>query len=267
MIRYRKANNVLKWLGVFVFLLLFLYLGLWDLFLGYFFAPIQNAIYGMAGEVNRLIIRNREIGDLSLKNKDLEEKIVSLQIKNADKQILEEENELLRSKLNFFEIKLKDRKFVLARITGRGLDNNSLIFIDKGRKDGLKEGLPVIAGEGVLIGKIFEADEYTASALLASDTRSLIAGTVLNQTKTSNVVAGKFGLSLNIELIPRNETVRVGDLVVSSGLEDNIPRGLPVGEIEEVYLSPHELFQSALVKPLIPYDKLLIVSVLLPKTN
>ncbi|MBI4215673.1 MAG: rod shape-determining protein MreC [Parcubacteria group bacterium] len=263
MVRYRGVNNWIYWGGLIIVCLFFLYFGIFEFLLS-FFAPLQKQLIAASSMINQLVLSNRDTRHLAARNEELEQKVRSLLIENARMQILEQENQTLKSQLNFIETSVKDRQYVIGRVIGKNLDNSSVILIDKGSRDGLIPNLPVITEEGILIGKVYEVQIKSARVLLATDPRSLIAGALLNQKKTNNLVTGRYGLSLAIEFIPRSESVKDGDIVVSSGLEEHIPRGLVIGRVEKIFSSASELFQSAIVQPAIPYDTVTIVTILLP---
>lgn len=123
------------------------------------------------------------------------------------------------------------------------------LVIDRGSEDGVREGQAVIAGEGVIIGKILSVKRTTASVLLLSDTRSRLAVTVQRADGTAGVLEGDRGLSTVIDLIPQTVSIAPGDTVVTSGIEAGIPRGLIVGVIDKVTQHSQDPFQSATVVP------------------
>jgi len=52
--------------------------------------------------------------------------------------------------------------------------------------------------------------------------------------------------------------------VVTSGLEEKIPGGLVIGKVTKVNSDSNEVWQSADIEPLIDFDHLTMVSILLP---
>jgi rod shape-determining protein MreC len=49
--------------------------------------------------------------------------------------------------------------------------------------------------------------------------------------------------------IPQEEDVRVGDIVLTSGLGGLMPKGLVIGQVTEVQQREYETFQAATVRP------------------
>ena len=67
-----------------------------------------------------------------------------------------------------------------------------------------------------------------------------------------------------MDFIPQSVNLEIDDLVITSGLEGSIPRGLQVGKIFEINKESNELWQSAFVDPLSNLNNIFIVSVIIP---
>ena len=65
-----------------------------------------------------------------------------------------------------------------------------------------------------------------------------------------------------MDFIAQDEEISTGDLVISSGLEENIPRGLVIGEVSKINSDSNEIWKSVVIEPLVDFDDLIIVSVL-----
>ena len=98
---------------------------------------------------------------------------------------------------------------------------------------------------------------------LISDQYSKIAATVLNRDKSIGVVEGGFGLSLQMNFIPQNENISVGDNIITSGLEEEIPYGLILGYVDVVRKEPYQPFQKAILSSFVDISKAQNVSILL----
>ena len=175
--------------------------------------------------------------------------------------LLEEENEALRQQLQFFHTATATA--IVADVIGKNIEpfGNS-ILINRGSSVGIVKGDPVIVHDGVLIGKIANVDRYTAVVRLLSDSQSKVAVTLLNQERSLGLVEGGYGISVQMNFVPQNEKVSVGDSVITSGLEASIPRGLLIGTVEAVEKEAYQAFQRATISPRINFEKLTIVTVL-----
>lgn len=185
----------------------------------------------------------------------------NLEATNAKLKNLEQENTELRGQLNFFN----ERKFskVTAEVVGRNTDSlEKMIIINIGELSNIKVGQPVITGAGLLVGTVAKVEKDISMVRLINDNQSKIAATILNRDKSLGVVEGGYGLSIRMNFIPRNETVLVGDKIVTSGLEKTFPRGLLIGEVAVAENEAYQPFQQAVLTAAADLSKLSIVSVL-----
>lgn len=204
------------------------------------------------------------VDDLKSAYKKLKEDILKNAIDQTKLVLLEKENSELRSQLNFFQ--KKTLLHVGAEVIGKNIEPlASTIIINRGQNDGLKIGQPAIIGEGILIGVIVKVDNDTAIIRLIDDNQSKIAATSLNKDNSIGIVEGGYGISIKMVFIPQNEQLNVEDIVVTSGLQENIPAGLAIGTIEAVEKEAYQPFQQAIITPYAQLDKIKQVSVIYEK--
>lgn len=212
-------------------------------------SPGSNLMYGlsvkMGGEENKC-------ADELLKNKTAETAL----------QLAQEENNELRAQSRF----LKKQKWqtVGADVTGKNIDTlGNTLIINRGSRDGVKENDPVIIHDGILIGKIARVEEKISVIRLINDNQSKFAATIMNTDRSLGLIEGGYGISVQMNYIPQNETINIGETIITSGLEDNVPRGLLIGAIETVEKEAYQPFQKAIVKPLADLNKINLVSVII----
>jgi len=204
--------------------------------------------------------------DFQEKIKRLQSEINELIIENAKFERLEEENQMLRENLRF--LSKNDYKYIISNVISRGditdiAGRTETITIDKGLRDGVYNGLSVISSKGIVVGKVYETKSQTAKVYLSNSSKCKLAATALNDDKTSGVTEGELGLTIKMGLIPQAKEINAGDIIVTSGLEKDIPRGLVIGKVKEVNKENNELWQEATIEPMIDPDEIIIVSVLL----
>lgn len=226
--------------------------------------PILGAFYGAGVRLRGFYDRRAGERDLAAENGRLQSQVNQLVVENARLNMLEEENKLLRQQLDFAA--KEKRRLVMVNINSRTETNNASqgITIDRGAADGLVVGLPVISGEGLVIGKIMETKEHLSEVCLVTASRCQFAATVENRNKTMGMTKGELGLTIRMEYIPQTEEISAGQLVVTSGLEKGVPRGLVLGKISQVEKNNKELWQSASIEPTQELNNLVIASVILP---
>lgn len=167
---------------------------------------------------------------------------------NAKLSELRAENEELKAALDYR--KKTNEATIAARVVARtGDDVFHGIVIDKGSEDGVHAGQPVIAGDGVIVGKTYAVKDRTSSVMLLTDGKSRLAVTVNAAEGTVGVLEGERGISARITLVPASSKMAPGDTVVTSGLEAGIRRGLLVGTVDQVTKNSQDPFQSATILP------------------
>lgn len=191
------------------------------------------------------------------------EKIIAeLAEANTSLYYLQDENRDLRALAGLPE-RVKGHQVINADIVWLNSDaEKSLLTINRGSDAGIKEKSPVLSGNGVLIGKVLTVRPDSAVVLLTLDRSSAIAATSARDANLQAIVKGKMGLSLSLELIPQNAALEVGDIIVTSPLEENTPLGLSLGRVASVYYKEGELFKRANLEPLETIQSLRVVGVL-----
>jgi rod shape-determining protein MreC len=220
-----------------------------------------TSFFRLNGE-ERLSIENLS-GELA-KLKQENESLIS---ENAKMKNLEIENSFLRDQLKF----TAEHKYnyILADIIFRSSTDPQYegieeIIINQGKNKNLVPGYALVNEEGTIIGKITKVEDYIAKACLVTDNTCKFAASVQNQERTVGVTQGDFGLTIKMDYIPQTENINVGDNVITSGLEKNVPRGLLIGQISKINKESNEVWQNAVVESPAKLNKLLFVSVLIP---
>lgn len=132
------------------------------------------------------------------------------------------------------------------------------VLIDRGSEDGLDVNMVVLTPDGV-VGKVVTVFPRASQVLLITDQKSGV-GVVLAETNLMGVVRGGGGTQCQLDYVPNPETVAPGTLLLTSGLDQLFPRGLPVGRV--VSARPGEAFQEIIVEPAVQLGRLEHVLVL-----
>jgi len=183
------------------------------------------------------------------------------QVDQANLKLLQADNSELKNQLNF--VQGKKYSPVTTQVVGKNMDSiEKMVMIDAGESSGIKLDQPVIAGNGILVGTIAKVDKDVSMVRLLNDNQSKIAATILNKDGSLGVVEGGYGLSVRINFIPRDEVILVGDQIVTSGLDQNIPRGLLIAEVAVAENEAYQPFQQAVLTTAADLTKLTFVTVL-----
>lgn len=170
--------------------------------------------------------------ELLAENEKLKAEMLLLQRRLQKLATLTEQNVRLRELLN--SAALVDDKVLVAELIG--VDPNPYshrLLIDKGEKDGVYLGQPVLDARG-LMGQIVEVMPYTARVLLLTDATHSIPVQV-NRNGLRAIASGT-GHPDRLELrhVADIADIKEGDLLVSSGLGQRFPAGYPVATVTEV---------------------------------
>ncbi|GJL50551.1 rod shape-determining protein MreC [Candidatus Nitrospira salsa] len=144
---------------------------------------------------------------------------------------------------------------VAARVIGRNATNwYRAIIIDKGSEHGISKEMGVVAATGV-VGRVVNVNPSTAIVLLLTDPNIAIAG-MIQRSRDEGIVQGTAQGFVRMKYLPPLSTIEIGDMVVTSGLTGDYPRGLPIGHVRQLETGDAELFQSAEIHPMVDFSKL-----------
>jgi rod shape-determining protein MreC len=121
--------------------------------------------------------------------------------------------------------------------------------------------MPVVVGDGILIGQLGEVYSTSARVTLLTHPESVI-NIVDEATGAQGVLRGAYGLGMTLDLIPQSDTLHTGDRVITSGLGGTLPRALVIGTIEDIHPTPDRLFQQASIKPAVSLDAARFVQII-----
>ena len=135
-------------------------------------------------------------------------------------------------------------------------------IINQGKAQGVKEGLPVLAPQGI-VGRIVAIYPEYAKVMLIVDRKSS-ADAMVQRTRVRGMLKGKGGNRCSLEFVPKNTDVQVGDLVLASGLVGLYPKGLVFGKVTAANKKNPGVFQEIEVTPnvdLSTLEEVLVVKV------
>jgi rod shape-determining protein MreC len=227
--------------------------------------PAQNYLRSTGLRANDYF-KNFFAGDNAGEIEILKAQMRALLVQNARLKIVDEENKLLKKELKF--TKSHSMEFIPARVIGYdSLQNSNLVILEPENDtpvQNIKADMPVVADDGIIIGKIAYVKENRIFMRFITSSQSALAATILNKGYTAGVAEGELNLSIKMKMIPQSEEIKQGDIIVTSGLESWIPKGLLIGTVTKVSRDPQAPFNVALISPL--YDFKNISKVLIIKS-
>ncbi|MCZ6804517.1 MAG: rod shape-determining protein MreC [Proteobacteria bacterium] len=190
-----------------------------------------------------LVTRNNLLDE----NARLKQEHLVLSSKLTRYEVLEAENRRLRELLeSSFRINDKVRVAELVKVQLQSFRRQ--IVINKGQREGAYDGQPIVDAAGIM-GQIIHAGPSSSTVLLITDTNHALPIQVNRNGLRAIAVGTGQNDKLLLEHLPNNADIRIGDLIISSGLGRRFPAGYPVGQIEKISLNPGEPFAKVVIKP------------------
>ena len=225
-------------------------------------SPFQQNSAQVTGSFSTFIRDYLDLVNVQQENRKLHEQLKILYARDIANREAVQANDRLTKLLN-----LKN-SLSLPTITATVIGEDGYpwfksITIDRGDSAGVREGYPVVAAAGI-VGQVIKVAPHSARILLFTDHASAISGMV-QRTRARGVVKGKGGTRSNLEFTMREEDVKVGDMVVSSGIGRIFPKGLPIGEVAMVKKAEYGIFQSIELRPAVDMARIEEVLVLIPQ--
>lgn len=181
-------------------------------------------------------------------NERLKREIDFLKKKLAETSEVYLENRRLKTLLSFKQ--KSSHKLVAASVIARDPSNwSSLIVIDKGTSSGIKKGFAAITHLG-LAGRVVEVSSSTAKVMLLNDP-NLAISCLVQRSRQEGLVVGSLGGTLIMKYLPKECDIEVSDIIVTSGLTTNYPKGLLIGRVVAVEEEFSGLMRYALIKPVV----------------
>lgn len=207
--------------------------------------PFQSGLNAMVTGLGNIKERYIALNDLWLENQSLQERILELEAKVNKVREAEATNLRLRKLLD-----LKNQAF--ARSISATVIGNSAstwfqsLTINKGTKQGIRKGMAVISPSGI-VGQIWSVAPNGSKVLLVTDHNSGV-DVIAQRTRARGIVSGSLDRGPVMEYVTRNENIREGDRLITSGLDNIFPKGQLVGTVGKVQENSYGLFQDVSVR-------------------
>jgi rod shape-determining protein MreC len=149
---------------------------------------------------------------------------------------------------------------IAAEVIGRNANSwTEVIYINRGTRDKVAKGLPVVTHDG-LVGQVIHAASELSQVMLLTDFRSGVDALV-QRTRASGVVAGRGRNVAELKFLPVGTDLQAGDRLVSSGMGGVFPKGLIIGEVKDIHRNGRPT-QQVEIQPSVDFSHLEEVLVL-----
>jgi rod shape-determining protein MreC len=143
----------------------------------------------------------------------------------------------------------------MANVVGRDPTNwNASIVIDKGKADGISEGMPIVNAQGV-VGKISEVNDNLSRIILLTDPQFSVPVLVQRPRETGLLMGTLLG-NCRLRFLSSDADIKIGDKVITSKLSSSFPEGLIVGRITGIRAKGEFGDTEYIVEPAVALSKL-----------
>jgi rod shape-determining protein MreC len=209
-------------------------------------SPWQRAFHWVVGSVGAVFQKYVILVNLKEENHQLQEEVRRLKQENAD---LKESAQTLERLQRLLLLKARvPAAMIAAEVVAYSPSAwFRTIVINKGQRDGVRKGFPVVTSEGV-VGKVTRVSSRSSVVLLVIDRNSAV-DCLAQRTRTRGILEGEGGGRCYLRYVSRTEDIQIGDHIVTSGLEGIFPKGLSLGEVAKVEKKAYGLFQEIEIMP------------------
>ena len=191
--------------------------------------------------------------DLLEKNREFEVRHLENRVQLQKLDIIEKENDRLRKLLS--ATPKTTERLLISEIINVDLDPyKQLILLNKGSSSDVYQGQPIIDAFGIM-GQIVHVGLMSSTAMLITDASHAIP-LQINRNGLRAIAYGSGKIDqLNLRYLPHNVDIKVGDLLITSGLGGTFPANFPVAIISKVERPAGEPFADIEAVPHAQLDK------------
>ena len=225
------------------------------------FSTVQSGVHSVFSGIGDTFGAVRELAQLKKEYAELTRKLEDYEQMRRSNAEIRKENERLLEQLQF-TTSLEERNYP-AQIISRDTDNLYAYFtINKGSTSGIKKNMPVIAyqnGNSGLVGKIVQVGPFTSVVMPVYNMNCTVSARIQNSRDLGLVTGnGKEELPLTMKYIKKRvlEELHYGDVVVTSGENNNYMRDLPLGSISKISIVEYDSSLDIELTPIIDFSRL-----------
>jgi rod shape-determining protein MreC len=216
------------------------------------FAEVQRASTGLVGGVREGWQNYFALQQIRQDNEDLKRRVAQLEMRLQQERARGEQTRALQQLLKLSEETPLTTE--AANVIGASADAYfRTISIDKGTSSGLRQDMAVIAPAGV-VGRIIMPTARAAKVQLLID-RNAAAAALIERSRAQGIVLGTGTGTLTMAYLAGSADVKVGDRVVTSGIDRIYPKGFVIGQIESLQRGAGE-YSGIVIKPAVDFSAL-----------
>jgi rod shape-determining protein MreC len=213
------------------------------------FSPIPKMVNWIGGSAEDMYHGYLDMRRAVNENLELRRKVAGLTTENVKLRQTETDLRRLRNLLHYsehFNMQTSMAHTIMIDTSGRF----KAVIIDRGAGDGIEVNDAIVNANG-LIGRVVLTTNDLAKVQLVTDNNSAI-GTLIERTRRQGVLRGDGTAVVEMHDIPALSDVKVGDRIISAGIDGIYPKGIPVGVVVKAEQGPN-LFKNIEVRPSVDF--------------
>lgn len=222
---------------------------------------IERGVHGIVYGIGSSFSAVRELAQLRKEYEVLTKQLADYEQMRRSNAEIKKENERLKEQLGF-STSLEEKNYP-ARIISRDSDNlYATITIDKGSLVGIKKNMPVIAyqsGNSGLVGKVIQVGAFTSQVMPVYNLNCTVSCRIQN-TRDIGLVSGNGNQDepLKMSYVRKRvlEELHYGDVVVTSGENNNYMKDIAVGTISKISVIDYNSLLDIELTPIIDFSRL-----------
>jgi rod shape-determining protein MreC len=205
-------------------------------------------------------------------NAQLHKEVDSLRQIAIQNQTARQQNATLRAQLRYVDSPRfpKDYTAVNTRIIARAPSEfDQRVLIAAGSSDGLRDDTPVVTQDG-LVGRVSKVSRDAAEVMLITDEVSAVPARDLQTDAIGLVRHGQSQGQLILDRVPKDQNVRQGDVIITSGTLSKqypslFPAAIQIGKVVSVGQTDTAYFKTIEIQPYVDFGSLDSVTALVTK--
>ncbi len=205
---------------------------------------VQDVVTGFWNRYFDLVDVREENLRLKARMEELEARLLAM---GEDQAELKRLRELVQ-----FPVDIRWRPLTARVLAGRLGPNGVLdsITISRGYVNGARPGIPLVTHMG-LVGRVLRSSAHASTVLLITDPASHVA-VYGQESRAAGILKGTgTGKNLEVSFVQRDAGMKNGEVLVTSGLDNKYPKGLPVGRVTKIAPSDYTEFMAVSASPLV----------------
>ncbi len=243
--RSKKPSNILKKISILLVIgiiiaVLSIKVPIFSNITSGIFIPIKSSIFSFSSNIGGFFNNINNINNIESRNTTLERKLYNYKSELANLNIYKSENKILKEQLNkkYFNTKYT---YTLSKILYYGPINTlGYVYVGSGSNQGVKVGDGVVYKD-FLLGKVLYTYSNYSKVILISNVNLSIPVIVNN---VNAILTGSLSSSLILQDVTQLDNVKVGDSVVTSGIDGTFPQNLITGYVSYVSSNKSSTFKT-----------------------